>query len=160
MVNRAASVRLLRELVPGCTSSSLPTRHGSLLGVARLVEAIHLSPGPDIPADTLEEVIHLVPKLDKARLFRGRGGEALREAACVSIAAISQLSAKIPLKLQVTLVEHLNENLRQPHASVQGAAAAALRRFLFACFGAGGAPSDRLQALCVEKYLQVRKRRN
>lgn len=40
-------------------------------------------------------------------------------------------------------MELLNENLRQPHSSVQLAAAAALRVFLFVYFGSGAAPTER-----------------
>ena len=59
--------------------------------------------------------------------------------------------------MQVTLVEFLNENLRQPHQHIQVAATNGLRHMLFSYFpvsAVGAGPSERLQNLTVLKYIQ------
>ena len=79
-------------------------------------------------ADELStEIINLVPKIDKARLYRGKGGELFRQASCFLIENISRCHFLVPVKLQLTLLDLLNENLKQPHAQLRIAAASALR---------------------------------
>ena len=53
------------------------------------------------------------------------------------------------------MVELLNENLKQPHESVQAAAARALRHVLHAYFGGAAAPTERLRKLTVHAYLTL-----
>lgn len=50
-------------------------------------------------------------------------------------------------------METLNENLKQPHESIQKAAASALRQMLFTYFPIATEPSERLQQLTVLKYM-------
>lgn len=67
----------LREIMAQCMSTQPTVRHGSLLAVAEVVMALslHLGEALDqrdsvIPDEVIEEVVQLVPKLDKARLYR------------------------------------------------------------------------------------------
>ena len=55
----------------------------------------------------------------------------------------------------MSLVELLNENLKQPHESVQAAAARALRHVLHVFFGGSAAPSERLRKLTVLAYVDL-----
>lgn len=48
-----------------------------------------------IDPQTIGEILELLPKIDKARLFRGKGGEIMRVAACRLIEGLS--IAEIPL---------------------------------------------------------------
>ena len=77
--------------------------------------------------DLSTEIINLVPKIDKARLYRGKGGELFRQASCFLLENISRCHFIVPVKLQLTLLDLLNENLKQPHAQLRIAAASALR---------------------------------
>ena len=65
-------------LLPKCLASSLAARHGAVLALAELVLASSLRrPGSTealLPSDVLAEITTLVPRIDKARLYRGRGG--------------------------------------------------------------------------------------
>ena len=80
------------------------------------------------PVDDLStEIINLVPKIDKARLYRGKGGELFRQASCFLLENISRCHFLVPVKMQLTLLDLLNENLKQPHAQLRIAAASALR---------------------------------
>ena len=74
-----------------------------------------------------EEVFNLVPKIDKARLYRGKGGELFRQASCYCIENTARSHLSMPIKTQLSILELLNENLKQPHCVVREKAAAALR---------------------------------
>lgn len=76
-------------------------RHGAVLGLAEIVNAYSLlveeenSIGILMKKETLSSLAELVPTIEKKRLYRGRGGEQMREAVCRLIECIS--IAKIPL---------------------------------------------------------------
>ena len=74
-----------------------------------------------------EDIINLVPKIDKARLYRGKGGELFRQASCYCIENTARSHLSMTIKTQLNLLELLNENLRQPHSVVREKAASALR---------------------------------
>jgi tubulin-specific chaperone D len=61
----------------------------------------------------------IVPAIEKARLYRGKGGEIMRSAVSRFISCISM--AKVPLneKTKKSLLETLNENLRHPNSQIQ-----------------------------------------
>ena len=100
-------------------------------------------------------VVNIAPNLEKARYFRGKGGEMVRKAVCFLIETIAIAKLEISTKIQVALCEHLNENLRQPHEEIQKTAASALRYLLSSYFSFSGCPSKRLQDLTVQKYLDA-----
>jgi hypothetical protein len=138
--------------------SSIPNlRHGSLLAVGEIVQAhVFHNSAHALPADLVTEITELILKLEKGRMYRGKGGESLREASCLLIQLIARAQLPMPIKTQVSLVEFLNENLRQPHEHIQLAAAAGLRLLLFAYFpvSLSDGPTTRLQALTVVKYME------
>lgn len=146
--------KLIEKLVSQAEHSSLAVRHGSLLGLGRLVLALSLRRIPSSEF-SVKCVIDFVLDVEKKRIFRGRGGEMVREAVCVLVGALGQCGVVDSLRAHVSLVEFLNDQLRQPHFSVQSAAQNALRHCLFAFFGdhSKGEPSERLQKLTVGKYL-------
>jgi hypothetical protein len=146
-----------------------------------MVLELHMSEatGDTVMDDALvDKIVTLVPRLDKARMFRGRGGEILRAASCKLVESVARADMAMPVKNKVALVEFLNENIRHPHDYIQQAAADALRHALFAFFSRGGvgsssipsagmgasnddsekekegAPSVRLQELTVLKYVK------
>jgi hypothetical protein len=146
-------VAQLPEIVHRCTSANLCVRHGALVALAELLFAV-TAHGEALSEELVAAVLGVVPAIEKARLYRGRGGELVREAVAQLIHSIARSRLPLSVKQQVVLVETLNEHLRQPHQAVQLAARDALREFLFACFSAGDAPSERLQKLTVTKYLE------
>lgn len=151
-INHAATLQHLGALVASCTSQNLNLRHGSLLAVSELLFALSAE-FVVISEPTVASIKEVVPAIEKARLYRGRGGELVREAVCALISSIARSKVALSVKLQVAYVESLNEHLRQPHDSVQCAARDALREFLFSYFSSGEAPSERLQKLTVLKYM-------
>lgn len=61
----------------------------------------------------------IVPAIEKARLYRGKGGEIMRAAVSRFIECIS--SSHLPLleKTKRALLDTLNENLRHPNSQIQ-----------------------------------------
>ena len=73
------------------------------------------------------EITNLVPKIDKGRLYRGKGGEQFRQASCLLIENIAKCHLSMPVKTQLQLLDLVNENLKQPHSVLRETAASALR---------------------------------
>ncbi|KAF4758621.1 hypothetical protein FOZ63_026061, partial [Perkinsus olseni] len=71
---------------------------------------------------------NVVPKLEKARLYRGRGGEMIRAAACSLVQAVFYARSCIPLKPNTIprYIQSINSSIRHFTAAVQIAAAEAL----------------------------------
>ena len=161
-INVERSLEALDAALHSCFDSNLNIRHGSLLVVAEMVREMRLRPACANCMDEalVEKIVTLVPRLDKARMFRGRGGEILRAASCQLIGSIARADMTTPVKNKVMLVEFLNENIRHPHDYIQQAAADALREALFSFFTRGGIttgsedPTERLQELTVIKYMK------
>lgn len=167
-VNLERSLEALNDALETCFDSNLWVRHGSLMVVSEMVLEVHASEastGAKVMDDELiDKIVTLVPRLDKARMFRGRGGEILRAASCKLVESVARADMPVAIKTKVVLIEFLNENIKHPHDYIQQASADALRHALYAFFGrtaAGGAsdkdeggPSARLQELTVSKYLK------
>ena len=141
-------------LLTKCVSVKLPNRHGATLAVAEIVLALSTIDVP-LPSELADRIVGLINDFATKRLYRGRGGELLRQAAALLIENIARASLEIPIKLQVQLVEVLNENLRQPHEYIQVSSADALRHFLFTYFPVAleKGPSSRLEDLTTQRYL-------
>ena len=145
-------LEVLAALVPEGCSPNLYKRHGAVLGLSTMLLAY--KPFEEIlPSSLIDDIVHLVPTIDKARMYRGRGGELLREASCILIESLARFNAPIPIKTQVALVEALNENLKQPHDYIRLSASKALRQFLFSYFPCKESPSENLQRLTILKYI-------
>jgi len=151
-LNAQNGIDAIIDLVPLCYSSNFNQRHGALLGVATLV--LSVSRYSVLSDEIVAKVADIIPSLDKARLFRGRGGELLRKTSCLLVENIAQSNLGLNMKQQVSLVEFVNENLRQPFEGIQLAAAKALRCFLHSYFPVKVEPSQRLQGLTSLKYVE------
>jgi hypothetical protein len=171
-INPQYCLDALEPILASCVSpsSSATARHGGVLALGEIILTLSMNnrmsnvdddSGDDgssvvtIPQKIVTDTFEVVGKLDKGRMYRGRGGEQLREASCMLVECIARSQLTMPIKVQVALVENLNENLKQPHENVQRAAVKALRQMLFSYFpvGASAGPSERLQALTVQKYI-------
>lgn len=94
------------KVIPQLLENSLDPRnvqlrHGAVLGLAEIVYGYSLLVQKEksieslMKKETLSSLAELVPTIEKQRLYRGRGGEQMREAVCRLIECIS--IAKIPL---------------------------------------------------------------
>lgn len=97
---------VLPKLLKQCFSDDLAVRHGSLLGAAEMILAFgNLGLVKDentFDADMKSTIVEMVPSIEKARLYRGRGGEIMRSAACRMIECISSTKILMSVRQQVS----------------------------------------------------------
>lgn len=102
------SIFVLPKLIRQCLHDDLVVRHGSLLGVAEIVSAFGesnlVTQGEILTSEILSLVAELVPSIESARLYRGRGGEIMRNAACRMVECISHAGVPLSVKQQVRTV--------------------------------------------------------
>ncbi len=103
---RYAAAEVLPKLLDRCLCDDLVVRHGSLLGVAEIVlafgEADLVRGGEVLDDDAKSRIAELVPSIENARLYRGRGGEVMRSAACRAIECISLAGVPLTVKQQAS----------------------------------------------------------
>ncbi|KAL6129252.1 hypothetical protein ACLB2K_072605 [Fragaria x ananassa] len=119
----------LEKVIPCTLSSDLCMRHGATLATGELVLALHQC-GYALSTDKQKRVAGVVPGIEKARLYRGKGGEIMRSAVSRFIECISVSSVSLPEKIKLSLLDTVNENLRHPNSQIQDAAVKALRHFV------------------------------
>lgn len=69
--------------------------------------------------DKQKTLANVVPAIEKARLYRGKGGEIMRAAVSRFIECISLSKVALPEKIKKSLLDTLNENLRHPNSQIQ-----------------------------------------
>ena len=69
--------------------------------------------------DKQKQIAGIVPAIEKARLYRGKGGEIMRSAVSRFIECISTAHVHLPEKVKRSLLDALNENLRHPNSQIQ-----------------------------------------
>lgn len=92
-------------LVERSINEDLNVRHGAVLGLAEVILALGGMEDcnfDDFDKDTLESVVEVVAEVEKARLYRGRGGEIMRSAVCRFVECISQARVPLSVKQQVS----------------------------------------------------------
>ena len=95
------------RLVQKCVSENLCVRHGAVLGLAEVIlalggtEKVATGMFNELDEATLASVVELVGRIEKARLYRGRGGEIMRSAVCRLIECMSQTRLPLTVKQQV-----------------------------------------------------------
>ena len=105
---RYVAMDVLPKLLNQCFHDDIVVRHGSLLGVAETVlafgESNLMKQCEILNSATLDLIAELVPSIEKARLYRGRGGEIMRSAACRMIECISLADVPLSVKQQVSMI--------------------------------------------------------
>lgn len=69
--------------------------------------------------DKQKSLSGVVPAIEKARLYRGKGGEIMRAAVSRFIECISIYKVVLSEKIKRSLLDTLNENLRHPNSQIQ-----------------------------------------
>ena len=157
----------LPRLLAASLSPELHVRHGAALGAAELLLALSRVPAPAaaaaaggggggggawLGAELQKDVRNLVPRIEKARLYRGRGGEAMRVSVCRVIECCAHAHANdtlpLPPRAAERLLDSLLDCLKQPKPEIQAAAAAALRPLAanYCVMGGGGDPLQNWRA--------------
>ncbi|RCV42198.1 hypothetical protein SETIT_9G197000v2 [Setaria italica] len=119
----------LEKLVPCTLSSDLCTRHGATLAAGEVALRLYQL-GFTFSTDMQKALSGIVPAIEKARLYRGKGGEIMRSAVSRFISCISIAGISLNEKIKKSLLETLNENLRHPNSQIQCAAVDALKNFI------------------------------
>lgn len=120
---------VLEKLIPSTLSSDLCMRHGATLATAEIVLALHRF-DYDLATEKQKQVAGVVPAIEKARLYRGKGGEIMRSAVSRFIECISSSHLLLPEKIKRSLLDTLSENLRHPNSQIQNDAVKALEHFV------------------------------
>ncbi|PWA61400.1 ARM repeat superfamily protein [Artemisia annua] len=120
---------VLEKLIPCTLATDLCMRHGATLAVGELVLALN-NCGYVLPKDKQKVVAGVVPAIEKARLYRGKGGEIMRAAVSRFIECISIVNITLTEKIKKSLLDTLNENLRHPNGQIQNAANQAFKHFV------------------------------
>ncbi|KAJ6722729.1 BETA-TUBULIN COFACTOR D [Salix koriyanagi] len=152
---------VLEKLIPFTLSSDLCMRHGATLAAAEIVLALHQFDYA-LATEKQKQVAAVVPAIEKARLYRGKGGEIMRSAVSRFIECISSSHLLLPEKIKRSLLDTLTENLRHPNSQIQNVAVKALEHFVRAYLvtknneGAGSITSKYLEQL-TDQNVAVRR---
>ncbi|GAB2210552.1 hypothetical protein Droror1_Dr00015820 [Drosera rotundifolia] len=141
---------VLEKVIPCTLSSDLCTRHGATLAAGELVMALNQC-GYVLSTDKQKQLAGVVPAIEKARLYRGKGGEIMRSAVSRFIQCISFSHIPLTEKIKRSLLDTLNDNLRHPNSQIQNAAVEALKQFVPAYLQQNG---DKDGYNIVQKYLE------
>jgi hypothetical protein len=121
-------------------SPDLKARHGAthmiaeaLLGLARACDG---GEGRLLPDATRKAVSGLVPAIEKARLYRGRGGEVMRGATARLLEVCALLRLPSGPKASKEKLVSLDDSIKHPHEPISHAAVAGLQAVAAAYFSA------------------------
>lgn len=142
---------VLDKLVPCTLSSDLCMRHGATLSAGEVVLGLHKS-SYALTSDKQKQLAGLVPAIEKARLYRGKGGEIMRYAVSRYIECISVAHIHLTEKVKRSLLDTLNENLRHPNSNIQNVAVEALKQFIPSYFVK---TDDKAVDTVISKYLDL-----
>ncbi|XP_010559107.1 PREDICTED: tubulin-folding cofactor D [Tarenaya hassleriana] len=120
---------VLEKLIPCTLSTDLCMRHGATLAVGEIVVALHQC-AYVLCAGTQKRIAGIVPAIEKARLYRGKGGEIMRSAVSRFIECISLTHVPLSERTKQLLLGTLSENLRHPNSQIQNAAVNAVKQFV------------------------------
>ena len=108
---------VLPYLLTLCMNETLCVRHGAIIGVAEIILSLNEincsgSTKVEISVELAKQVAEIVPNVEKARLYRGRGGEIMRSATCRLIQCLSISRISLTVKQQVRLLDSIDSNLK------------------------------------------------
>ncbi|CAN8280534.1 unnamed protein product [Cochlearia groenlandica] len=120
---------VLEKLSPSTLSTDLCMRHGATLAAGEVVLALHQC-GYALSAGCQKRMAGIVPAIEKARLYRGKGGEIMRLAVSRFIECISLSHVTLSERTERMLLDALTENLRHPNSQIQNAAVSAVKQLV------------------------------
>lgn len=136
---------------------SVFVRHGAVLGLAEVILTISkMNRTEAIESKVQDDLIDIVSKIEKRRLYRGRGGEIMRSAVCRFIECLCSLKFTLATKIQVQLLDSVEANIPHPNEKIQRQACEALLSLLESYFPVSSTgPSLRLQSRVVDKFIKI-----
>ncbi|KAK1326064.1 hypothetical protein QJS10_CPA01g02700 [Acorus calamus] len=142
---------IIERLIPCTLSPDLCMRHGATLASGELVLSLHQC-GFIFSGDQQKLISGVVPGIEKARLYRGKGGEIMRSAVSRFIECTSVAHVSLTEKIKRSLLDTINENLRHPNNQIQSCAVEALKQFVPAYLDGSG---DVIAVSMTSKYLEL-----
>jgi hypothetical protein len=182
----SAAIPLLLE--NSLDARNVQLRHGAVLGLAEITLGYNSLKATNnnslvglLKKETLASISELVATIEKKRLYRGKGGEQMREAVCrlIECISITEIPLSVPQQVslgvlgffclcnilitialisflsQVRLLDSIDACLPHPSEAIQEQAGKALRALMKSYFTVGAkGPSDRLQKRVLDKYVE------
>ncbi len=154
---------VLPSLLSNAMHENLFVRHGAVIGIAEIVLALQneekgIAEFNGVSETLISSISGLFFAIEKARLYRGRGGEIMRAAVSRLIECMAKSRVPMTVKQQLGILDGLDTNLKHPNEVIQNAAAAALNALMRSYFPVGqNGPSERLQNRVVDKYIKAVK---
>ena len=160
----------LPALLRRALSPALEARHGATVGAAEALLALRDAGEPVVTDDDRVDcgagqteglaslVVGLVDAVEKARLYRGKGGEVMRAAVCRYVECLAAVGQPLdkgpgpatgPKSLRSSLLNSVEESLKHPTADIRDAAVGALRQFAVA-YMCGAKPEAGAKRLVVK----------
>jgi hypothetical protein len=103
-----------------------------------LVTSCHSGTGAVLPAELRKTISAVAPAIEKARLYRGRGGEVMRGAVCRMLEVLALVRMPCGAKAAMRNLTSVDESIKHPTEHISLAAVAALRAITRAYFSAAG----------------------
>jgi len=134
---------MLPELCKRAISLDLRERHGSVHMAAEVLLAIctrvHGGEGSGLPPELRKTIAAVAPAIEKARLYRGRGGEVMRGAVCRLLEVSALVRMPCGPKTALRNLTSVDESLKHPTEAISLAAVAAIRAITSSYFSVGPA---------------------
>ncbi|KAL9650532.1 hypothetical protein ABK040_004751 [Willaertia magna] len=134
---------ILPKLIERTLSVDLNTRHGALLALSEIILSL-CNNGFNFSEELQTKLRSVVPEIEAKRLYRGKGGEIMRESVCRYIECMSLCHIPLPKTIAVSsslgnrqlkkktlsvFQETLDENLKHPNNEIIELAVNALKAF-------------------------------
>mmetsp|Transcript_8740 Transcript_8740/g.14333 ORF Transcript_8740/g.14333 Transcript_8740/m.14333 type:complete len:766 (-) Transcript_8740:366-2663(-) len=143
---------VLPSLVEKALSTDLNVRHGAAYAVGEIVLSLTTNPKRDLPPALSQTVVEITGKVEKARLYRGRGGEIMRGAICRLIECISIAALPLSTASLSTLLNTVDECLKHPNERIQSRAVAACKALCGAYYIH---PNEKALQRITDKYVHI-----
>ena len=121
----------LRTVITRCSSSDLPTRHGAMIALGEIF-ILSTRTGVEIPSELCDDVVRVIERIEDKNIFRGKGGEIMRSAACRLFECIASVGQSLAMDSRVwrILVDVSEDCLKCSSVDVQVAASQAIVAFV------------------------------
>lgn len=144
---------VLPKLIHDTLSKDLFIRHGATLAVAEITLALASCP-VFVRGEIVRHVRNIVPKVEKARLYRGKGGENMRFAICRLIECIAKSHYRLTRRTQLRLLDTIDECIKHPNENIQQLAIKSYRALCGTYFANDADPKSLLKRT-LDKYLSL-----